>query len=91
MEKLDQRTESYVFAEAFDKLTKAIDIEGYKSRITVHPFSNLLHGTARFIELGGCLTQSQQEQVNKHMGNAEYYFGSDTLVRQYLERLDNLL
>ncbi|MGA9451300.1 MAG: hypothetical protein WBW41_08145 [Verrucomicrobiia bacterium] len=91
MEQLNQSTESYVFDEAFEKLTKAIEIEGFRSRITVHPFYTLLHGTVRYIELGGHLTQAQRNKLRGQMGDAEYYFSNDFSVQQCLNRLDKLL
>lgn len=91
IEQLNQSSENYVFAEAFDSLTDAIRVEGYRSRVAVHPFSVLLNGTARYIELGGQLSQAQRNILNGHMADAEYYFSRDPVVAQCLERLDNLL
>ena len=80
-----------LFYEAFEKLTTAIEVEGYRSRITVHPFSCLLRGTVQYIELGGKLNQAQENKLNGHMGNAQYNFGNDPLIAQLLERLEDLL
>lgn len=90
MEGLNQETES-VFTEAFEKLTIAINTEGFRSRITVHPFSTLLHGTVRYLELGGNLKRFQREKLKEHMGGADYYFGNDPVVQQWLIRLEKLI
>lgn len=91
MEQLDPGAQKSVFDEAFEKLTNAIEREGYRSRITVHPFTTLLGGTARYVELGGLLAPAQKERLNAHMGDAEYYFGRDPLVQKWLSRLDSLM
>ena len=84
-------SKSTVFAEAFECLAGAIEIEGYRTRVAIHPFTLLLRGTAQFIEQGGRLTQNQQKTLNEQMGNADYYFGQDPLVKQLLNRLEQLL
>jgi hypothetical protein len=37
------------------------------------------------------LTQFQEKKLKQHMGDAEYYFGNDSVVQQWLNRLDKLL
>jgi hypothetical protein len=91
MEQAKKSTHSNFFSEAFDRLTKAIEMEGFRSRITVHPFSTLLSGTVEYLELGGSLTPDQSNKLNAHMGNADYYFGKDQQVQQWLNRLEKLL
>lgn len=91
MEKLNQTTDSYIFTEAFDRLNEAIAMEGLKSRVSIQPFMTLLHGSVRFIELGGAFTTNQKEVLTKQMGSAEYYFSRDKQMSLWLERLDKYL
>ena len=53
----DERT--FYFDEAFDALAAAIRGELERSRISVHPFSTLLYGAARYLELGRPLSGDQ--------------------------------
>lgn len=87
----NQSVQNVLFSEAFDRLTKAIEMEGFKSRITVHPFSTLISGTVGYIELGGHLTSVQKIKLDGHMGNADFHFSNDTQIQQWLKRLEKLL
>ena len=67
-------------------------MEGLKSRVAVQPFSALLHGSVRFIELGGAFTTTQKETLTKQMGNAlVLFFSHDKQISLWLKRLDKIL
>lgn len=91
MTQLGAAAQKRVFADAFSILGRAIEIEGYRSRITVHPFATLLNGTARYIEAGSNLTTIERRTLDEHMNNADYYFGRDPVIRDCLAHLDELL
>lgn len=80
-----------MFAEAFEKLTAAIEREVVHSRITVHPFSTLLSGASRYLELGGTLTMRQQSALNDYSNEARYRFAGDQLIAAAQRRLDALM
>jgi len=80
-----------MFAEAFDKLTIAIEQEVEHSRISVHPFSTLLTGASRYLELGGKLTQRQQNAFGGYANEARYRFTDDPMIAAAQRRLDGLM
>jgi len=80
-----------VYAEAFEKLSAAIETEARRSRITVHPFSTLLSGTARYCDLGGELTPDQRYRIDEYAAEARTRFRTDALIHAALRRLDNAL
>ncbi len=80
-----------IFSEAFDKLARAIAVEESRSRITVHPYSTLFSGAARFLELGETLDSTQQAELRQHATDARRYFGNDPILRVALNRLDTIL
>lgn len=88
-QKPDER--AALFNEAFEKLSTAIDSEAMRSRITVHPFSTLFGGAARYLELGGALTQSQQTRLSGYSAEAQYRFHGDPGVEAAQRRLDTLM
>jgi len=80
-----------LFDEAFLKLSKAIESEAIRSRITVHPFTTLLAGTARYLEIGGTLTLSQKATLSGYITEARRRFSGDPQVEAAQRRLDSLL
>lgn len=79
------------FGEAFEKLTIAIEHEVEHSRITVHPFSTLLTGASRYLELGGVLTPQQQNALSGYSNEARYRFAGDHMIAAAQRRLDGLM
>lgn len=77
-----------VFGEAFEVLREAISMEARTSRVTIHPFSSLLVGAARFLEEGGSLTLEQHDVVRRYANDARWRYGDDIGVRAALERLE---
>ena len=91
MEKIEVDRES-IFLEALDVLSDAIRIEAYGSRITVHPFSVLFDGVARYLKLGGRdLSLHQMERIRNYMLEAESSFKHDAGMTNAINRLDMLL
>jgi hypothetical protein len=82
---------SSAFDEAFGILGEAINIEGARSRVTVHPYTNLFSGSIRFIEMGGEPNSKQREMLLKHIANARYWFPNDPTVQVELVRLSEML
>jgi len=80
-----------MFGEAFEKLSTAIESEAMRSRITVHPFSTLLAGSARYLELGGVLTLTQKATLSGYAAEARYRFPGDPLIEAVQRRLDSLM
>ena len=76
------------FGEAFGVLRQAIDREKIGARVTIHPFSTLLVGTARFLEGGGNLTLEQDEAIRSYAAEARDRYGHDPGVAKALQRLD---
>jgi hypothetical protein len=79
------------FHEAFDVLTKAIEGEARRSRVTVHPFGTIFSGAARHIELGGMLTTEQGHKLRGYLAEARDRFGKDPMVRSAAGRLESCL
>ncbi len=77
-----------VFDEAFETLSNAIESAVRLSRISVHPFSTLLTGVARYIEIGGTLTTEQRAILDGYRIEARSKFSGDPLVEGALRRLD---
>ena len=86
-----QSERATVFAEAFSVLSRAMAIEVNNARITIHPFSTLLTGTAKFLEAGGSLTLEQHDAVRRYMADARYRYGEDTGVGAAVKRLDRVM
>jgi hypothetical protein len=76
------------FDEAFETLSNAIENEVSRSRISVHPFSTLLIGAARFLESGGSLKTDQRAALTGYRVEARSRFPGDPLVEAALRRLD---
>lgn len=85
----DERT--FYFDEAFDALAAAIRGEAERSRISVHPFSTLLYGAARYLELGGPLSGDQRTRLNQHRSEARSRFSRDSLISEAVRRLDEMM
>jgi tetratricopeptide (TPR) repeat protein len=85
MEIRENRDRAY--GEAFDYLTKAIEIEARRQRIRVHPFATLLSGTARYLELGGELSLEQGGRIDSYAEEAETRFANDPAIGAALRRL----
>ena len=79
-----------IFAEAFSVLSRAMAIEVDNARVTIHPFSNLLTGTARFLERGDSLTMEQHDAISRYVAEARYRYGGDAGVAAAVARLDSL-
>jgi hypothetical protein len=75
------------FAEAFDHLGEAIDIEAHRKRTTVHPFATLLSGAARYLELGGELTFEQGDRIDRYADEADRRYASDAVIAAAMRRL----
>jgi hypothetical protein len=80
-----------IFSEAFSTLDRAITREAEKARVTVHPFSTLLTGTARYLERGGELTLEQHDTVARYLAETRHRFGGDVGLAATVGRLDALL
>lgn len=79
------------FGEAFDILCAAINFEGIHSRITVHPYTSLITGTARYLELGGVLTSDQRHKISGFQREARNLFADDVHINKALHKLENYL
>lgn len=75
------------FIEATELLVDAIRMEARRSRTSVQPFMVLLHGTAKFMELGGVLDGPQANRLRAVAEDARALFGDDPMVRTALQRL----
>jgi hypothetical protein len=75
------------FAEAFQYLAEAIEMEARRKRTSVHPYAKLLSGAARLLELGGDLTLEQGERIDRYAEEAEERYGSDPIISAALRRL----
>ncbi len=93
LKKMEQDTSerSAVFGEAFEQLSAAIRSEASRSRISVHPYSTLLDGAARFIELGGTLSTQQRSSIAEVLISASQAFPSDKQLETVRKRLNALL
>jgi hypothetical protein len=77
-----------VFCEAFDILNSAIDLEGRRSRVRIHPYATLFSGTARYLESGGTLTHTQEQTLGAHVQDAHEFFYYDAGLQAALARLE---
>jgi hypothetical protein len=80
-----------MFGEALETLSGAIENEVTRSRITVHPFTTLLAGTARYLEIGGTLTTDQKALLDGYRAEARSRFAGDTQIESSLRRLDAIV
>jgi hypothetical protein len=87
----NQAERDTLFREAFTVLTEAIEMEARTSRITIHPFGVLLSGAAKFLDLGGELTDRQYEALMLYIADAETRFKYDPMVISYINSLQNIL
>jgi hypothetical protein len=93
LKKMEQVQDERVatFGEAFEKLSKAIENEAIRSRISVHPFTTLLAGAARYLEIGGTLTLAQRATLLGYTAEARSRFPGDPQVEAAQRRLDSLM
>lgn len=56
---------SSYYSEAHDLLVRAIYLESKLGRTSVHPYANMIFGTASFLEQGGKLSANQLYEVQK--------------------------
>jgi hypothetical protein len=80
-----------LFGEAFDHLTRAIEIEAQRTRTTVHPFATLLGGVAKYVQLGGALTLQQRENTGQFVTEANDLFPDDPYLDVILRNLETVL
>ena len=85
------RPRADVYSEAHDILTRAIKIEGFRSRITIHPFSTLLSGTLKFITSGGKPTPSQVNNVRDLCIGATRLFKEDKIIFNLVNELRKVI
>lgn len=78
---------SRVYEEAKEKLVSAIEIESGRSRVAIQPYSTLLSGTSRYIQLGGILTGDQTDVIRHYMERAQDLFGGDPLIKTVVAKL----
>jgi hypothetical protein len=86
-----RRNCSEIYNESYEFLTEAIEWESINSRISIHPYSTLLMGTIRYLELGGELNERQREKVDIYAENARRRYSRDPVIMNYLSKLDYLL
>jgi hypothetical protein len=79
------------FGEAFNTLSAAINFEGRRPRIAVHPYTSLFTGTARYLELGGILTSEQRSKLSGFKGEILTLFADDIHINKALQKLENYL
>jgi hypothetical protein len=77
------------FDEALMKLCDAIESAAQRSRISVHPFSVMIAGTARYLELGGVISSTQTELITSYAVEAKSLFGGNSVIVSALRRLGN--
>ena len=77
-----------LFEEAFELLAKNFKRQDDDDwRANPHPYVTLFHGTYRFLELNGTLSNRQRELVKSKVSNAQMYFPRDTGMLQACDRL----
>lgn len=84
-----KRDDSY--KEALKHLINAIEREYKYSRVTIHPYTALLSGTTKYLELGGTLIADQSVSVGRYVSEAKIRFGGDPQLDGAIERLEQLL
>ncbi len=87
----EQRGKERLFGEAFDLLSDAIESEALHSRTTIHPFTTLFSGAARFLETGGTLTERQAGRLSTYTAEAAYNFRHDRQIDAIIRKLDGLI
>jgi hypothetical protein len=66
-----------IFDEVFSNLDTAIKMEIIRSRISMHPYLTLLSGTAKFLEMGGTLSNHQRQLIRRYLDDATHRFRND--------------
>ena len=80
-----------VFDEAYKNLSEAIDSAAQRSRTSVHPFSQIIIGTSRYLELGGKLTPQQCAQIRDYVYKARYHFRVDLTIKDSIRQLESMM
>jgi hypothetical protein len=80
-----------IFKDAFDNLLEAIRIEGYYSRITIHPYNTLFSGTRQYILQGGMLSEAQNRELRQLIGVASSRFDKDVVLLNLIRELIDVL
>ncbi|MGO9116853.1 MAG: SIR2 family protein [Desulfomonilaceae bacterium] len=80
-----------LFDQAYERLVKAIELETWHSRITVHPFVTLFNGAALYMELGGTLKSHQRTKLTNYSAEAGYRFRRDPNVAAVVHRFEEAL
>lgn len=90
-ESATQEERARLFDEAFSILNQAIEMEAQNARVTIHPFSALLTGTAKYLEQGGRLSLTQHDKIAKHVAEVRYRFKADPGTAAAVSRCDAVL
>lgn len=80
-----------LYSEAFDKLTKAIELEASWSRIAAQPYVSLFSGTVKFLELSGVLSNKQKNKLRGFLLSAEQRLAREPDVQELIEALNSRL
>jgi hypothetical protein len=80
-------TNSTVYAEAFEALTKAIEIEDRRGRASVPSYITPFRGTVNFLESGGRLTSDQNAKLRQLATGAGKDFPRDRELREVTQQL----
>jgi hypothetical protein len=87
----DRSARDAAYAEAVSVLNEAIAQERQRRRVSVHPFTTLLAGTSKYLELGGTLTEKVWSIVERNANDAEVLFPRDPGISALLRKLDDVL
>lgn len=87
----DSTNRKALFAEAFKCLQDAIEAAHSRSRLSIHPFHAMLVGVCTHISSGDKLTAKQHSEVQRYIGEAEYYFAQSPMVISAISRVQSVL
>jgi len=76
-----------IYAEAFGRLSEAIDRERNWSHRNPHSFMSLLNGTKTYVDFGGKLTSRQKENLQRTISEARRLFPRDVDMAESISQI----
>jgi hypothetical protein len=80
-----------IYREAFDKLSKAIELEASWSRSAVQPYATLFSGTIKFLECRGVLSEKQKNKLRALLDAATVRLSREPEVQDLIASLNGHL
>jgi hypothetical protein len=79
------------FVDAFGYLNDAINEEGRRNRIAIHPYMTMFSGTNNYLKQSGVLSRKQTDLLQSHMDAADALFSYNRELLNLIKELRQLM